>query len=248
LTASTLYYFRFQATNSIGTTTSGELSFTTSSSVGNPSNVIGIPTSVSVLLSWTLGTGDTGFMVRVGYSTYPTTTTDGVLVYEGSSTTTTHTGLTPGAVYYYSVWGESGGAFSSSYATCIVTTNAGSIATTSTGAQLTTPWRWLSAPNYSNLSNLPVVYDAVNNAADAIQMPRASLWMVFALISTAFVGILAYSGAGLTGRGQQSQAIGMIGGLVMLTLWWAVQIVPWYILLLYVLWLLSMFRAKRELD
>ena len=106
----------------------------------------------------------------------------------------------------------------------------------------------MAAPNYTNLSNLPVVYDAVNGVADSILMPRASFWLLLALVSTAFAGILSYTSAGEGGRGQQSQIVGMVVGLGVMTLWWAVQIVPWYILLLYVLWMITMFRTKRELD
>jgi len=248
LTASTLYYFRFQATNSIGTTTSGELSFTTSSGVSEPSSVVGIPTPTTIKLTWTSGDGAIQYMVRVGAGAYPTTTVDGTQIYYGTSLTTTISSLTPGTTYYYSIWGESGGTFSATYITCMVTTQAGSTATSSSGVTLSAPWRWMAAPNYTNLSNIPIVYDAVNATADSLNMPRESFWMVIALLSAAFGGVLAYMSAGESGRGQQSQFMGMAVGCALLILWWIVQIVPWYIIGLDILFTALSFRAKREMD
>jgi hypothetical protein len=248
LTAATPYYFRFQAKNSVGTVTSStEITFTTETSVGTPSGFVGVPTATTIKLTWTSGVGASQSMVRVKSGSYPTTTADGALVYFGTALTTTPTGLTPGQVYYYSVWGESGGTYSASYDSYMVTTNAGSTST-STGVVISAPWRWMSAPDYTNLSNIPVVYDAVNGVAVAIGMPEATFWMLLATLSSALAGIMAYVGAGQSGRGQQSQAIGMIVGLALLVLWYAVEIIPFYIILLDLLWVVFMFRGKREMD
>jgi hypothetical protein len=247
LIAATPYYYRFQAKNSIGTTTSGEIDFTTETSVGTPSSLIGVPTATTIKLTWSIGVGSSQYLVRVKAGSFPTTTVDGTQVYYGTALTASVTGLTPGQTYYYSVWGESGGTYSASYATCMVTTNAGST-TTSTGVTISAPWRWMSAPDYTNLSNLPVVYDAVNGVADTILMPRATFWMLLAMVTSAFFGIMAYVGSGQSGRGQQSQAVGMIVGLVLLTLWYAVKIVPFYIIALDLLWVILSFRAKKEMD
>jgi hypothetical protein len=186
-------------------------------------------------------------MIRVKSGSFPTSETDGSLVYFGTGATYTVTGLTPGQTYYYSVWGESGGVFSASSADFLVTTSAGST-TTGGGVTLTAPWRWMSAPNYTNLSSLPVVYWAVNGVADAILMPRATFWFLIAMLTSAFGGIMSYVGLGQSGRGQQSQAVGMIVGLGIMAIWYAAQIVPWYIILLYILWVAFSLRTKRELD
>jgi hypothetical protein len=249
LTAATPYYFRFQAKNSVGTVTSStEITFTTETTVGTPAGLIGIPTATTIKLDWGIGTGGASqFMVRVQAGSYPTTTADGALVYLGSALTYTVIGLTPGQVYYYSVWGESGGTYSISYDTCMVTTNAGSTTTASSGS-VPSPWRWASAPDYTNLSNIPVVYDAVNGVAVAIGMPEETFWMLLALFSSAMAGIMSYVGSGQAGRGQQSQAIGMIVGLGLLVLWYAIEIIPFYIIVLDIMWVIFTFRGKREMD
>jgi hypothetical protein len=246
LTAATPYYFRFQAKNSVGTVTSStEITFTTETTVGTPSGFIGVPTATTIKLEWGIGAGGASqYMVRVQSGSYPATTADGALVYFGSALTTTPTGLTPGQVYYYSVWGESGGTYSASYASCMVTTNAGSTST-STGIAISAPWRWMSAPDYTNLSNIPVAYDAVNGVADALGMPRASFWMLIATFSSAFAGIMAYtSGKG----GNNSQMLGAVVGLALTVLWYAVEIVPFYIVLIYIMIMVFTMRAKREMD
>jgi phosphodiesterase/alkaline phosphatase D-like protein len=247
LTAGGTYYFRFKATNTVGSTTSGELTFITTVGVGDPSNLIGIPTAATIALSWTAGAGDSSYLVRVGDSTYPTTITDGALVYQGASPKYTQTGLISGKTYYYSVWGKSGTTYSTGYATNAVTINASIISTTSSGAVLTTPWRWMSAPNYHNLENIPMAYDAVNGVADSLNIPRETFWMFLAMFTSAIGGVMAYSGAGASGRGQNSQIIGLLVGLGLLTLWWGVQIVPWYILLLYIMIVIATLRASREM-
>jgi hypothetical protein len=249
LVADTDYYYRVQAKNSVGTVTStDEITFHTETTVGTPDDFLGVPTATTIKLTWGIGTGGaTRWMVRVKAGSFPATVADGALVYFGTALTTTPTGLTPGQVYYYSAWGESGGAYSASYAECMVITNAGS-ASTSTGVVIPVPWRWMSAPDYTNLSNIPVVYDAVNGVAVAIGMPEATFWMLLATLSSALAGIMAYVGAGQSGRGQQSQAIGMIVGLALLVLWYAVEIIPFYIILLDLLWVVFMFRGKREMD
>ena len=247
LTPATPYYFRFQARNSIGTVTSGELDFTTETTVGTPSNLIGIPSVTTIDLSWTGGTGATQYMIRTKAGEFPATTTDGSLIYFGTGLTFEVTGLTSGTTYYFSIWGESGGTFSTSYDTCLVTTNAGADISDG-GIIISAPWRWMSAPNYTNLANLPVVYDAVNGVADSIQMPRATFWMLLALFTSALGGIMSYVGAGQSGRGTSSQAIGMIVGVVLLSVWWAMQIVPSYIIALDLLFTVLLVRSKREMD
>ena len=247
LTAAETYYFRFQARNSIGTTTSGELDFTTETSVGTPSNLIGIPDVTTIDLSWSGGAGATQYMIRTKAGEFPTTTVDGSLIYLGTGRTFEVVGLTSGTTYYFSIWGESGGTYSASYATCLVTTNAGADISDD-GVIISAPWRWMSAPNHANLANLPVVYDAVNGVADSILMPRATFWMLIALFTSAIGGIMAYVSAGQSGRGASSQAIGMVVGFVLLCIWWAMQIVPSYIIALDLLFVVLLIRSKREMD
>ena len=101
LTQTTTYYFRVQIKNSAGTYTSGELDFTTDSSVGTPSNFNGAPSAASIYLSWTKGAGSTT-VIRYSYSDYPTAITEGIALYSGHQDM--NTGLTPAIIIIQ--WGE----------------------------------------------------------------------------------------------------------------------------------------------
>jgi hypothetical protein len=243
LTDTTPYFFRFQATNATGTTTSGELTFTTSSGISEPTNIVCLPNVTTNKIIWVKGSGSTNTLVRMGLATYPTLTTDGTLVYFGTATTVTSSSLTAGTTYYYSFWGESGGVYSVAYSTSVVTTNAG-VPAAGGGVSSTTPWRWISAPNYTNLDNLPIVYDAVNNAADSIAIPRATFWLILALVTAAIGGVVGYGAGG----NQPSTIMGIIIAGGVMTLWWLVQIVPWYLLGIYIVFGFLLTRTKKEMD
>jgi peptidoglycan/xylan/chitin deacetylase (PgdA/CDA1 family) len=72
------------------------------------------PTSFTVInhgehqlnLSWTKGLGSDNTLVRYKLGSYPTSITDGTLLYNGSSSSTTMSGLTEGEIYYIGIWGE----------------------------------------------------------------------------------------------------------------------------------------------
>jgi hypothetical protein len=72
--------------------------------------------------------------------------------------------------------------------------------------------------------------------------------MLLALFTSAIGGIMSYVSAGQSGRGSSSQAIGMIVGFVLLSVWWAMQIVPSYIIALDLLFVVLLVRSKREMD
>jgi hypothetical protein len=175
------YYFRVEIQNSEDTELGAELSFTTSSGVGDPSGFVAYPSATSVSLVWTKGTGATNSIVRYRNDTYPTSETDGTLVYQGVSASYTHEGLTRGTTYYYAVWGESGGVYSDNSADVMVTTSAAETGGDDIDAP-STPLRWLTGTDYTNLSNLPIVYDTGNAIADSLSIPRATVWLL------AFVG------------------------------------------------------------
>jgi hypothetical protein len=59
-------------------------------------------------------------MVRRSTTTYPSTISDGVQVYFGTSSGVTDTGLTDTQGYYYSAWSEKDGSYTSTYATVYV--------------------------------------------------------------------------------------------------------------------------------
>lgn len=222
LTQTTTYYFRVQIKNSAGTYTSGELDFTTDSSVGTPSNFNGAPSATSIYLSWTKGTGATNTVIRYSYSAYPTAITEGIALYSGSSTGYQHTGLTPGKNYYYSMWGESGGVYSASYVTLLVTTDA---STGGDGAidQPEQPGGWFQIPDDSALVNFEPFYSIVNDAADSWDMPRGTLWVILGLFLSALASVSVFMigkeilWAGIAGAGM----IALITAIGILQLWMA---------------------------
>lgn len=73
LTTNTTYYFRAQAANSVGSANGSELSFTTTNETGAPTNFVAYPSSTSISLSWTKGSGATNTRVQRQIGSYPTT-------------------------------------------------------------------------------------------------------------------------------------------------------------------------------
>lgn len=70
-----------------------------------------------VQLNWTAGAYNNNFMVRMQTDSYPTSITDGQLVYYGSNNSTVDDGLSLDiTTYYYRVWGENSGIYSDCYA------------------------------------------------------------------------------------------------------------------------------------
>jgi hypothetical protein len=236
LVHTTGYYYRFQAKNDSGTTTSDEIHFHTLSGVDDPTNFKAIPSDTTVSLSWTRGSGTTISVIRVAYDDFPATSAVGFAVYNLGSSTYTHTGLTPGKTYYYAVWGQSGANESANSAEVMVTT----LAAGAGGDTLTDPlepMRWLSAPNYTNLHELPIMYDAINNMADAMDMPRANFWMLGALLFSCVVGVVLFRTGFL---------FAFIGLLVSLIGGWAIQIIPFWIPLLVLIIGVAVFMSNKE--
>lgn len=97
-----LYYYRGQASNSVGTGTGSGKTFLT-----NPNPAYGVsatPGNTEVVLAWTKGTGADKTMVRSSTTGYPATPTDGTQVYFDTGSGETDGGLANGTTYYYSIW------------------------------------------------------------------------------------------------------------------------------------------------
>jgi hypothetical protein len=230
LIAGTHYFYRVQATNSGSTVTSvTEQEFDTTANVADVTNFTGQPQATSIVLNWDSASGATDYLIKYSTTVFPTTIADGNYAYTSGTNhfittkTYTHTGLTAGTNYYYSIWGHSGATYSTNKTTLMITTGASS--TTSPGSlpTLVTPSGWFQSPNYTNMANIPVLYDVVNNIADGLAMPKATMWLMFGILISVALGILTY----LFG-GQH-----MVAGLAVLTLalafWWRVEIVSmWY--------------------
>ena len=75
--------------------------------------------ATQINLAWTKQTGDDKTLIRYRTDTYPTSVTDGTLLYNGTGSSTSHTGITPGQHIYYSAWGwnTTAGLYSLTHAT-----------------------------------------------------------------------------------------------------------------------------------
>ena len=210
LTTGTTYYYCVQIRNDMSCRCGGELSFTTETGVVPPSDFQGIPYHrltpdleipvCSIGLSWVKESGSTNTLIRYKLGSYPTSLTDGILVYfddltsvihnsESAMTLALHEGLTPGTTYYYRVWGESGGVYSADNVTLIITT----LAESEGGDALpvpTTPTGWFSTPDETVWSAFPL-YGVFNFFADSFEIPRPTFWYLLA------IGLIVLAGAGI---------------------------------------------------
>jgi hypothetical protein len=234
LVAGYTYYFRVSATNLIGTVEGDELTFNTTVSLSAPTNLIGYPEATTISLSWAKGTGSTNTLARYGTTDYPATNTSGTEAYFGPGSTYTITGLTSGKTYYISLWGESGGNFSSTYTTLLMTTSASGAGTIPDIDVPDQPSRWLSAPDYTTMDGLIIIYDAFNTIADTGEVPRETAWFLLALGLSFVAGLLAYLGLG------RKLLIGMIVLTMALAFGYFVKLIPWWIplmtLILVIVW------------
>lgn len=240
LSLDTLYYFCVEIQNSEDTELGGELSFTTTSGVSDPTEFRAYPSATSNSLTWVKGAGTSNSVVRYRTDTFPATYTDGFLVYEGSSSSTTHDDLLPGRTYYYAVWGYSGATYSSGSAEVMVTTLAG----VAGGEDIPTPGTptgWLAAPDYTAMEDLPFeIYDAVNGVLDSLDIPRASGWMAGALVLSMGIAFLIYTAT----HGSFLGALLML--LVVLAFFWRAGLIPMWMPILNLIGLLALFIVKKR--
>lgn len=239
LTANETYYFRVEARNSEGTDLGAEQSFTTESSVDDVTTFRAYPSANLVNLSWAKGAGASSTVIRYSYDTYPTSITEGTALYNGTDVNYQHTGLATGVTIFYSAWGLSGTEYSASYATAVTTTS-GIVAGGSDLDMPIAPNRWMSDPDYTNLENIPFLYDAINDIADSINMPRATAWMGLVLL-------IAAGGAMLVYLKLKSALMGLAILLGVLLLGWVGMIVPFWMPLLALIILVGGFISRREL-
>lgn len=196
LTAATTYYYRIQAKNSATNVTSAtEISFTTQTDVGDILNFYAIPNDTSISLHWTFGLGDSNALILYRTDNYPDATDNGTEVYFGSNSSYTHLNLTSGKTYYYSIWGESGGNYSSNYLALAMTTG---LPTTS-GDDIEAPPvpdRWVATPSPSGLSGIGAYYLLINEALTSAEIPQAKGWMAIYLIAIIAIGMWIWMKSG----------------------------------------------------
>lgn len=191
LDSNTTYYFAVEIQNSEDSDLGAELTFDTLNSIADVDNLRAYSSGGDITLSWTKPAGATNTMVRYALDDFPPTTADGEEIYLDTGNNYTQEGVTAGITYYYSAWGESGGNYSTNPDTTLITTlPAGYGGSDLEGASQ--PTGWYQAPNYTNLSNLGFFYDAVNNMADDISMPRATAWLLLVMTLACAAGLLLY--------------------------------------------------------
>lgn len=226
------YYFRVSANNGLNAT-GDELTFETEATLSAPTNFIGYPEATSISLSWSKGVGSTNTLIRYGTSAYPGSITAGTYAYSGPSSTYTVEGLTAGTTYYFSAWGESGGNYSASYATLLMTTSGSAGDDTEDIDVPGQPSRWFNT-DYTAMSGLGLIYDGYNSALDFGHVPRATGWFLTAVGLAALFGLLAYLKLG------KKMLIGMIVLTVVLAMEYFLKQVPWWLplmtLILVIVW------------
>jgi hypothetical protein len=215
------YYFRVMATNDIGTNVGLELTFETPMTLSAPTNFLGGPTATTITLVWSKGAGSTNTLVRYSQTDYPGAITDGAEAYFGSGNTYTLEDLSSGKNYYFTAWGEDGGDYSSDFATFIMTTSAAS-GTTIPGMDVPDqPSRWLTT-DYTAMSRMGFLYDAINAAVDKGEIPRATAWFWLAVVLAFLFGLIGYLLLG------HKLMIAMICVTVVLALEYFAQQVPFW--------------------
>lgn len=240
LLAGYTYYFRVSATNIAGTTEGSQLTFNTTSTLSAPTNFVGYPEATEISLSWAKGTGSTNTLVRYGTTAFPATVSTGELAYFGTSNTHTVEDLTSGKTYYFSAWGESGGNYSASYATFMMTTSAAGADTIPDIDVPTQPSRWFSAPDYTTMDGLLVIYDAINGAADSGEIPRETAWFLLALGLSFLAALIAYLALG------KKLMIAMIVMTVCFAFGYFVKLIPWWIPLLTLILTITLNQTHKQ--
>lgn len=239
LLAGTTYYYRVQIKNTHSTVTSDEITFDTLAAISEPSNFRAFPEAESVVLTWAKGSGSTNTMVRYSFTAYPTAVGEGTQLYLGTGSTTTHTGLSQGTTIYYSAWGEDGGDYSAAYVSTMTTTTGGAGAAENPDTP-TAPTGWLQAPDYTNLSGLPIVYDIANQVFTNIEMPLATGWFLLAILSSIIASIAIY-------LWKHSLAGALVVLCVMLCAWWGVEILPLWIMALSLIGIIGIGISRRSI-
>jgi hypothetical protein len=106
LSEDTLYYWRIDEKNAVGTTTGAVWSFRTSGAPPGP--VTGFSATGSAYkntLSWTNPASDfAGTKILYKTTGYPSSSSDGTILYSGTTATCTHTGIAGGTTYYYAAY------------------------------------------------------------------------------------------------------------------------------------------------
>ncbi len=193
LSIGTTYYFRVQALNSNSTVTSSELSFITSTTLGNVTNFIANPSSTSVTLTWIRASGSSRTLIKQKVGGFPSSTEDGTTAYLGTGSQTTVTSLTAGTVYYFAAWGYDDAlhSYSSTPSEVVISTQA-------TGQEQnefpvpTLPDTFFQTPAPTGAAKFEPFYSTFNDFVADWGMPAENGWLGIWLIGTAIASIIVY--------------------------------------------------------
>jgi hypothetical protein len=105
LTPGTLYHYRSYANNTGGSSTGADKTFLTKPN--EPTGLLITRAGAGFTLAWTKGSGANNTRIQGKIGSYPTSYTDGTLIYNGTATTANHISLTAGNTWYYRAWSYS---------------------------------------------------------------------------------------------------------------------------------------------
>jgi hypothetical protein len=246
LSTNTTYNFRAQAVNPCGPDDGATLQFTTGLNVGAPSQFLAVPSikEPTIDLDWRKGTYAPYTMIRYKFGSYPGNSTDGMLAIVVKGNSYIHEGLDYGKTYYYGAWGSSdsvGTNLSATFATGMATTwSPGAIPTPTTPG---TPGNWFFSIDYTTQDGLPI-YDAVNDAINALGMPLTTGWFLGALMLCMGLGFAGYRIAENLGQGTA-----IIVGIVMFMAAVAVatdaRLVPGFVTMLFLITSIGFVAIRR---
>lgn len=156
--------------------------------VNNPRSVkANWTTSTSINLTWTKGTGTTNTYVVRKVGSYPSSLVDGTLVYNGPLTYFNDTSKSPIIRYYYTLYAEQAGAYSSGMQVKLVETD-NTTDTTSASAlfkgylttdkSMWTNFHYSSSSTFATTSMNNTVVEESQNTTGSFNFPfRGSSWM-----------------------------------------------------------------------
>jgi hypothetical protein len=169
-----------------------------------PADVTGFvmnPSNTSIIISWQPASGAVSYLARYRTDTYPTTTADGTVAYNGTQTMATVSSLTAGQTYYFSVWSYDGAAYSTTETHGAVTTLVAQIPSGGQTSQSnnipvpTVPAKATQTPVITgfHLSPFSDILSYSNNASfGGLGMPIANLWEVVAILIIVIASLLTY--------------------------------------------------------
>ena len=194
LSPNTTYHFRAKAHNpTAGWGYGSDSAFATDELSAIPINFLATPVSSSrTNLSWEWDPeSDSSIQVGIYYApnAYPATRAAGTLIYQGSGTIASHTGLVPGTNYYYRTWPYSveGKVYSSTYVEDWATTFGSAIPGNTTAPDQ--PSEWFQAPACTAYMEIPFLWDALEAVNTGFGTPLPTVCVGYTMLWISVLGL-----------------------------------------------------------